>query len=67
MSYRVKLYVFFVSLTFVTSASAYIDPGSTLLMVQGLLAVVGGIVVFVKNPIKSIKRYIADRKERNRA
>lgn len=67
MSARLRLWVFFVLVTFVTSASAYVDPGSALLMIQGLLAVLGGIVVFVKNPIKAIKRLIARFKDRNRA
>jgi hypothetical protein len=38
------------------SASAYIDPGSGMLLVQGLIALVGAIIVFIKNPIKSIKQ-----------
>ena len=64
---RPQLFVFFVALTFVTSASAYVDPGSTLLLIQGVLALIGGIVVVVKNPIKSIKDLIAKIKDRNRA
>ena len=64
---RLHLFVFFVSITFVTSASAYVDPGSTLLLIQGLLAALGAIVVFVKNPIKAIKGLIAKIKDRNRA
>jgi hypothetical protein len=64
---RLKIFVFFVSVTFVTSASAYVDPGSTLLMMQGLLAAIGGIVVFVKNPIKAIKGLVARFKVRDRA
>ena len=38
------------------SAFAYIDPGSGMLLVQGLIALVGGIIVFIKNPVKSIKQ-----------
>lgn len=67
MSFRRNFCVFFVLLTFVTSASAYVDPGSTLLLIQGLLALIGGIVVFVKNPIATIKSWIAKFKDRNRA
>ncbi len=67
MAARLKLFVFFMTLTFVTSASAYVDPGSTLLLIQGLLALIGGIVVFVKNPIKSIKELISKIKDRYRA
>ena len=37
-------------------ALAYIDPGSGLLLIQGLLALIGGIIVFVKDPIAGIKR-----------
>lgn len=41
------------------SAHAYVDPGTGMLLVQGLIALVGAIVVFVKNPIASIKALIA--------
>jgi hypothetical protein len=67
MANRLKFFAFFVFLTFVTSASAYVDPGSTLLMIQGALALIGGIVVFVKNPIKAIKDLVAKFKDRKRA
>lgn len=67
MSAKLRFYVFFVSLTFVTTASAYVDPGSTLLLIQGLLAAIGGIVLFIKNPIKAIKALVAKFKSRDRA
>ena len=38
-----------------TPAHAYIDPGSSLLLLQGLFAFLGGLLVFVKNPIKAMK------------
>jgi hypothetical protein len=38
------------------NASAYVDPGSGLLIIQGLLALIGGVIVFVKNPIAAFKR-----------
>lgn len=41
-----------------TPAHAYIDPGSSLLLLQGLFAFLGGVLVFVKNPIKAIKSLI---------
>lgn len=41
------------------SAHAYIDPGSGMLLIQGLLALIGGIVFFVKNPITAVKSWIA--------
>lgn len=41
------------------AAHAYVDPGSGMLLVQGLIALIGAIVVFVKNPIALIKSLIA--------
>lgn len=41
------------------TAHAYVDPGTGMLLVQGLIALIGAIVVFVKNPIASIKSLIA--------
>jgi hypothetical protein len=40
-------------------AFAYTDPGSGMLLIQGLVAGVGAIIVFVKNPISTIKKLIA--------
>jgi hypothetical protein len=37
-------------------ALAYVDPGSGLLLIQGLLAVIGGIIVFFKDPMAGFKR-----------
>lgn len=37
-------------------AFAYVDPGAGLLLIQGLLALIGGIIVFVKNPVAAFKR-----------
>ncbi|QEL54995.1 hypothetical protein [Chromobacterium paludis] len=39
-------------------ALAYIDPGSAVFAWQGLLALIGGIVVFVRSPFASIKKLI---------
>ncbi len=41
------------------TAHAYVDPGTGMLLVQGLIALIGAIVVFAKNPLASIKRLIA--------
>jgi len=40
-------------------AFAYVDPGSGLLLVQGLLAVIGGVIVFIKNPVTVFKQWWA--------
>jgi len=37
-------------------AFAYVDPGSGLLLIQGLLAVIGGTIVFIKDPLGACKR-----------
>ncbi|WP_221211097.1 hypothetical protein [Mitsuaria sp. BK037] len=41
------------------SANAYVDPGSGMLIWQGLIALVGALIVFVRNPLASVKRLIA--------
>ncbi|MGZ8231904.1 MAG: hypothetical protein ACXWUS_19930 [Burkholderiales bacterium] len=40
-------------------AYAYIDPGSTMLLLQGLLAALGAVLMFVRNPIKTVKSLLA--------
>jgi hypothetical protein len=40
------------------AAHAYIDPGSGMLLIQGLIAFVGAVIVFVRNPIKTVKGMI---------
>lgn len=37
------------------AAHAYVDPGSGLLLWQGLIALVGAIIVFVRHPVQAIK------------
>jgi hypothetical protein len=37
-------------------AFAYIDPGSGFLLIQGLLALIGGVIVFIKDPVGACKR-----------
>jgi hypothetical protein len=50
-----------------TSAYAYVDPGSSLLLIQGLLAAVGGLLLFAKTFVQRTKALIAKLKNRNRA
>ena len=45
-------------LTLSSPAFAYIDPGASMLLLQGLLALLGAIVVFIKNPIKVLRSAI---------
>jgi hypothetical protein len=37
------------------AAFAYVDPGSGMLLWQGLLAALGAVIVFVRSPLKAIK------------
>lgn len=36
-------------------ACAYVDPGASLLALQGILALIGGLIVFVKHPVQALK------------
>lgn len=41
------------------TASAYIDPGSGMLLWQGLIALIGALLVFVRNPLLAIRKIVA--------
>jgi hypothetical protein len=45
----------FIIVSYCANANAYIDPGTGLIAIQGLLALVGGLLMFLKNPVKTIK------------
>jgi len=36
-------------------AHAYVDPSSSLLLIQGALALVGGVIAFVKHPLEKLR------------
>ena len=40
------------------TAYAYVDPGSGMLLWQGLIAAIGAVLVFVRNPWETIKRLV---------
>ena len=42
------------------SAWAYVDPGSGMLLWQGLIAAIGAVLIFLRNPL-SIIRSLIDR------
>jgi hypothetical protein len=48
-----------VGLSLPLSAHAYVDPGTGMLMWQGLIAAIGAVIVFIRNPITALKRLIA--------
>jgi hypothetical protein len=43
---------------FASNAWAYIDPGSGMLLWQGIIAAVGAVLIFIKNPVQIIKSWI---------
>lgn len=53
------LATFFMLIALSPAAYAYIDPSSTLFAWQGALALLGGLLVFVKAPVSSLKRFVA--------
>jgi hypothetical protein len=49
------LFGFFI---FQENAFAYVDPGSGMLFWQGLVALIGAVLIFFRNPIQVIKSWI---------
>ena len=45
----------FLLMTAAPHAHAYIDPGTGMLLLQGLLAALGAFLVFVKHPVQTVK------------
>ena len=59
------LYVLFTLLWFAPSAHAYVDPGTGMLAIQGLIALVIGIIAFVRHPIQTAKAWWARLRKKN--
>lgn len=47
------------------SAHAYVDPGTGMLAIQGLIALVIGVVAFVRNPIQTLRGWLHRWRHRN--
>jgi hypothetical protein len=62
-----RLYFLFLLIFIPIPAYAYIDPSSSLLLIQGALAAIGGVLMIVRNPIKAIKNLIAKIRGKNDA
>jgi len=45
-------------LIFPSASHAYVDPGSGMILLQALLAILGGFIVFIRNPKKTIMNWI---------
>ena len=57
MSLRPLLFAL-VAISLPATAHAYIDPGSGMLLWQGLIAAVGAVLVFARSPWQAIKRLV---------
>jgi hypothetical protein len=51
--------ILLVLLTGTSSAHAYVDPGTGMLAIQGLIALVIGVMAFVRNPIQTMRGWLA--------
>lgn len=47
-----------ITCAFVPCAYAYVDPGSGMLLWQGVVALVGAVLIFFKNPIQMVKLWL---------
>lgn len=53
---RVRI-LLFATLGFAAPAFAYVDPGTGMLAIQGLIALVIGVIAFVRHPFQAISRW----------
>lgn len=60
------LLVLILLLTASSSAQAYIDPGTGMLAIQGLIAVIIGVLAFVRHPIRSMRSWLERLRRRKR-
>ena len=59
-----SLLISLLALSFTKDAHAYIDPGSGMLLLQGLLAAIGAAIVFIKHPIQTIKQFFSRKRDK---
>ena len=59
------LRTFFLSILFSSPAYAYIDPGSGLLLLQGLFAAIGAALTFLKKPRQLIAKLFSRKKDKD--
>jgi len=63
-----KLFIFLLlTVVAVRPAHAYIDPGTGMLAVQGLIALIIGAIAFVRHPIKTVRDWLKRWKKRDDA
>ena len=54
---KFNFFALFLLLSMPTDVFAYFDPGSASFIIQILVAFIGSVIVFLKNPITFIKEY----------
>lgn len=52
------LFVMYLVFFFPAPAFAYVEPGTGMLMWQGLIAVIGALVIFVRHPIEAFRSFV---------
>ena len=62
-----KIVLILLLLCLAPSAQAYVDPGTGMLAIQGLIALVIGVVAFVRNPIQTVRGWLERWRHRNGA
>ena len=58
MKNSIKWQITFLWLLLTPNAYAYVDPGSGMLLWQGFVALIGAILIFLRNPVQVIKAWI---------
>jgi len=56
---KAQIALLIAAIGYCASAFAYVDPGSGMLVWQGLIAAIGAMVVFVRNPVATIKSLLS--------
>jgi len=49
-----------------STAYAYVDPGTGMLFIQGLVAAIGAVIVFIRNPVLTIRSWIEKLRNRDK-
>ena len=60
---KLKFIVFFLILLYPSQSFAYFDPGTAAFIIQSIIAFLGSVIIFLTNPIESIKRLFAKLKK----
>lgn len=54
-----KIFLLLILLQSSPAAYAYVDPGTGMFLIQGLITAVVAVIAFIKNPWKSVKELVA--------